>query len=160
MNSLSSPEKTSTRRRTGLWLGLLLALVVIVVVMVVLMNQRMNDIPSDLDFSTNHATQNGIFEVAYEPNDNIIPINKLHTWTLTVTDSSGQPIENAEITVAGDMPQHGHGLATQPQVTEYLGDGQFLIEGLKFQMGGWWVMNFTITANSQTDTAQFNLVLK
>lgn len=38
------------------------------------------------------------------------------------------------------MSQHGHGLPTRPQVTQNLGNGDYLVEGTKFQMGGWWVM--------------------
>jgi hypothetical protein len=57
------------------------------------------------------------------------------------------------------MPQHGHGLPTQPLVTAYLGDGTYLVEGMKFQMGGWWVVDFTIEANGQSDTVRFNLSL-
>jgi hypothetical protein len=34
------------------------------------------------------------------------------------------------------------------------------VEGLKFQMGGWWLMDFTITANGQTDAVHFNMLLK
>jgi len=45
-------------------------------------------------------------------------------------------------------------------VTEYLGNGDYLVEGLKFQMGGWWVMDFVITAEGQSDTVQFNMMLK
>ena len=30
--------------------------------------------------------------------------------------------ELQRIGVDGDMPQHGHGLPTRPQVTDYLGD--------------------------------------
>lgn len=159
MNSLTA-SNPSPRRKVLRWLVPLLSLVAVVIIAVLFMGWRMNNVPSDLDLSSSHATQNGMFEVAYEPSSTIIPINELHTWTLTVTTPDGKAIEDAEITVAGDMPQHGHGLATQPQVTQNLGDGKYLVEGLKFQMGGWWVMSFTITANGQTDTAQFNLVLK
>jgi YtkA-like len=162
MNSFS-PEVTVSkppRRRMVRWLVPLLSLVAIVIMVTAYMGWRMTYVPANLDLSTNHATQNGIFEVAYEPTNNVIPINELHTWTLTVTTPEGRAVDDAQITVDGDMPQHGHGLATQPQVTEYLGDGKYLIEGLKFQMGGWWVMDFTITANEQADNARFNLVLK
>ena len=38
--------------------------------------------------------------------------------------------------VDGDMPQHGHGLPTRPRVTRNLGNGDYQIEGVKFQMGG------------------------
>ena len=34
---------------------------------------------------------------------------------------------------------------------ESLGNGEYLVEGMKFQMGGWWVMDFDITVGSQTE---------
>ena len=58
------------------------------------------------------------------------------------------------------MPQHGHGLPTRPQVTQDLGNGDYLVEGLKFQMIGWWEVRYTITASEQSDSITFNLVLK
>jgi hypothetical protein len=58
------------------------------------------------------------------------------------------------------MPQHGHGLPTAPQVTEYLGNGDYLVEGMKFQMGGWWEVRFNITAGDLNDTITFNLTLE
>lgn len=162
MNSLSTQAAVPkpSRRKIVRWLVPLFSLVALVIIVAIYMGWRMTYLPANLDLSTSHATQNGLFEVAYEPTDNTIPINELHTWTLIVTTPEGQTVDDAQITVDGDMPQHGHGLATQPQVTQYLGDGKYLVEGLKFQMGGWWVMDFTINANGQTDTAQFNLVLK
>jgi len=30
---------------------------------------------------------------------------------------------------------------------------------MKFQMGGWWVIDFTITTNSHTDAVHFNMQL-
>lgn len=64
------------------------------------------------------------------------------------------------LAVEGEMPQHGHGLATQPGVSRYLGEGRYLVEGVRFQMGGGWVMKVAVTANGQTDTVRFNLLLK
>ena len=84
----------------------------------------------------------------------------MHTWTLHIEDASGQPVEGAEISVNGDMPQHGHGLPTQPRITQDLGNGDYLVEGLRFQMGGWWVMDFTIQANGQSDVVHFNMLLE
>jgi hypothetical protein len=34
------------------------------------------------------------------------------------------------------------------------------VEGLKFQMTGWWVMDFDITVDGETDRVRFNLELK
>lgn len=84
----------------------------------------------------------------------------MHQWTLHVETADGQPVEDALISVDGDMPQHGHGLPTGPQVTENLGNGDYLVGGMKFQMGGWWVMDFTISADGQTDTVDFNMMLR
>ena len=112
-----------------------------------------------LDFSTTRLSNNGWFRVSYASSENIVPVNKMHQWTLHVETADGELVENATITVDGDMPEHGHGLPTRPQVTEYLGNGDYLVEGMKFQMGGWWVMDFTITANNRTDAVHFNMKL-
>jgi hypothetical protein len=97
--------------------------------------------------------------VTYIAEINPVPINQMLKWTLHVEDAEGQLVENATSTVDGDMPQHGHGLPTRPQVTRYLGNGDYLVEGLKFHMPGWWVVDFQIEAGDQQDQVRFNLLL-
>jgi hypothetical protein len=58
------------------------------------------------------------------------------------------------------MPQHGHGLPTKPVVTDKLGNGDYLVEGMKFQMTGWWVMDFAVTTKGKSDKIEFNLMLE
>jgi hypothetical protein len=89
-----------------------------------------------------------------------IAINQIHNWTLHVETADGQPVENAEITVDGGMPQHDHGLPTAPQVTQDLGNGDYLVEGLRFHMDGWWEIMFVIESASQSDGVTFNLLLQ
>jgi hypothetical protein len=113
----------------------------------------------ELDTATTRLSDQGLFEVTYSSSVTPIPINQIQTWTILVKTSDGQPVEQAEITVDGGMPQHGHGLPTQPEVTDNLGAGNFLVEGLKFQMPGWWEVTFHITANGDSDSITFNLVL-
>ena len=148
--------------RIGLWVAG--GLLVLAALSFALMNQmmaRMNgDVPSDLDYSTTRVSDNDKFRVSYVSSEDIVPVNQMHQWTLHVETLDGQPIENAEISVEGDMPQHGHGLPTRPQVTQNLGNGDYLVEGMKFQMGGWWVMDFTINADGQTDAVHFNMMLE
>ena len=112
-----------------------------------------------LDYSTTRLSDDGLFLVSYKPSQGSILVSQMHQWILHVETPDGQLVENATITVDGDMPEHGHGLPTHPQVTEYLGNGDYLVEGMKFQMGGWWVMDFTITAGNTTDAVHFNLKL-
>jgi hypothetical protein len=116
--------------------------------------------PANLDTSTLILTEQELFRVSYLSNVEPIPLNQIHSWTLHVETADGQPVENAEISVDGGMPQHGHGLPTRPQVTEYLGSGDYLVEGMKFQMPGWWEVRFAISAGGQSDTATFNLILE
>ncbi|HSL30365.1 MAG TPA: FixH family protein [Anaerolineales bacterium] len=111
------------------------------------------------DYSTTRMSEGGVFQATIVPDSEPIPVNKIHTWTLHVETPDGAIVENAEITLDGDMPEHGHGLPTRPEVTRYLGNGDYLVEGLKFQMTGWWVMDFDITANGETDRVRFNLQL-
>jgi hypothetical protein len=119
-----------------------------------------DEIPADLDTSTTRLSEGGSYQVSLASNLDPLDINQIHSWTLTVESPEGQPIENAEITVDGGMPHHDHGFPTSPQVTQELGDGEYLVEGVKFNMAGWWEMSFDIAADGQSDSVTFNVVLQ
>ena len=159
MTTTARPPSRPWHCKLTLWAVLLLVLITGVAALI---GWRMSFVPADLDLATRQTTQGGHFEVAYAPADldGRVPVNRLHAWTLTVTTPDGGPVEGAQIAVDGDMPQHGHGLPTQPEVTRDFGVGRYLVEGVKFQMGGWWVVDATITAGSVTDTVRFNLRLE
>jgi hypothetical protein len=140
--------------------GVVGVLVLLVAIYMGVMGSRMGDVSSDLDFGTTQLSDNGLFSVSYTASTGTVPVNQIHEWTLHVETADGDIVENASITANGDMPEHGHGLPTQPRVTQYLGNGDYLVEGLKFQMGGWWLMDFTVTADGQTDEVHFNMQLK
>jgi hypothetical protein len=91
--------------------------------------------------------------------DGHAPINKMHAWEVRVTLPSGQPVDGARIAVDGGMPQHGHGLPTQPKVTRALGDGRYLVEGVKFSMPGWWELKLKIDGAQGRDEVTFNTVV-
>lgn len=154
----SRPRTKSTR--ILLWGGAVLGGLILISAIAMGVMMSLNPIPTDLDTSTTRSSDNGLFNVSYTPSVGTIPVNQMHQWILHVETVDGQPVENATITLDGDMPQHGHGLPTRPQVTEYLGNGDYRVEGLRFQMGGWWVMDFVITAEGQKDTVQFNMMLE
>ncbi len=159
---MTSATPASKTTRIFLWIAVILGGLAIVyaISMGTMMSRMGGDAPSDLDYSSTQESDNGLYRVSYTASSGTIPVNQMHEWTLHVESGDGTPVENATITVDGDMPQHGHGLPTSPRVTEYLGNGDYRVEGLKFQMGGWWTMDFTITANGQTDVVHFNMLLK
>ena len=112
-----------------------------------------------MDLSTERLTENGAFRVAVEPDVNPVPLSKLHTWTLHVETADGRPVDDASIVVDGGMPDHGHGLPTRPAVTQALGGGDYRVEGMKFQMPGWWIVSFEVAAGQGADRVVFNLML-
>jgi hypothetical protein len=101
-----------------------------------------------------------LFTGSYQSQLDPIAINQIHSWTFRAETAAGEALEGAQIVVDGGMPQHGHGLPTAPRVTEYLGDGVYRVDGMKFNMPGWWVITFDITANGHSDRVTFNLVLE
>lgn len=117
------------------------------------------DVPDDLELALERSTDAGLYVAEIAPVDQPVVIGAMHSWTVALTDANGNPVETAEIGVDGGMPQHGHGLPTAPAVTKSLGDGRFLIEGVKFNMPGWWEINLSIDGPAGTDTITFNLVL-
>jgi hypothetical protein len=117
-------------------------------------------VPEGLDYGTVRMSEQATYRVSYKSEPARVPVNQMHSWTLHVETAAGQPVADAAVKVDGDMPQHGHGLPTRPRVTRNLGNGDYLVEGMKFQMGGWWVMEFTVASGGRSDVAKFNLMLQ
>ena len=115
--------------------------------------------PQPLEGEATLPTYSGMYTITATPKLEPLVINQIHEWTLHVEDADGAPVENARIMVEGDMPEHQHGLPTQPEVTENLGNGDYLVEGMKFSMPGEWEVTFTVTAEDGSDAATFDLVL-
>ena len=113
--------------------------------------------PQDLDYSRTRTSEQHLYRATIRPQGDSIPQGRLQQWTLHLETASGAPIDSAALTVDGGMPQHGHGLPTKPRVTRALGGGDHLVEGMKFNMGGWWVVKFRIGAAAGRDSVVFNV---
>jgi len=115
--------------------------------------------PRDLDYSRRRTSEAGHYRATIHPQGDSIPQGRLHRWTLHLETVTGTPVDSATLLVDGGMPQHGHGLPTKPRVTRDLGNGDHLVEGMKFNMGGWWVVKFRVAAAEGRDSLVFNLKL-
>ncbi|WP_148212545.1 FixH family protein [Hahella chejuensis] len=120
--------------------------------------------PADLDIRTFQASRDLNFFAHIEPltkgsPEPLTPLNEIHKWNFLLSDMNGDPITDAKIEFSGHMPGHVHGLPTQPRITAESAPGVYLVDGVKFQMAGWWVIQFDVTANGKSDTIVFNLVL-
>jgi hypothetical protein len=115
--------------------------------------------PADLDYGRTRMSEGGTYVATIRPQGDSIPQGRLQRWTLHLETASGAPVDSAAITVDGGMPQHGHGLPTKPRVTRALGNGDHLVEGLRFNMGGWWVVKFRVAGAVGRDSVVFNVRL-
>ena len=115
--------------------------------------------PAGLDLSRDRLTVKGLYRVTIAPEAEPFDRAALHGWIATVSTPQGAPVEGAEISVDGGMPQHGHGLPTAPAVTASLGGGRYRIEGVRFNMGGMWEFKLRIKAAPGEDDVTFNLDL-
>jgi len=103
-------------------------------------------------------SERGRFIVSYESQLDPITINQMHSWTLHITAADGSAVPDAELAIAGGMPEHNHGLATAPDF-EPLGDGDYMLQGLRFHMMGYWELELTVSANGVKDTVIIPLEL-
>jgi hypothetical protein len=102
------------------------------------------------------ASANGLYVASLESAGRL-RLRQLQTVRVSIADRDGRAVEDASIAIDGGMPEHGHGLPTRPRMTRVLSDGTYEIEGVRFNMGGWWQFKVTITSGRGADTVTFNL---
>lgn len=120
-------------------------------------------VPDELNVSSFQVSQTReLFgHVEVEPGSEgprAIPVNEIHQWRLVLSDLEGRPVQSAKIDIVGRMPGHAHGMATQPVVTGELAPGVYRVDGMKFQMHGWWVIDFNVERDGRKDTVRYNMV--
>lgn len=110
--------------------------------------------------SQSWLSESGNIKLSFSSVVEPLPLNQIHEWILHLETPAGMPVENVLVRMAGGMPTHNHGLPTEPVVTQYLGNGDYRVEGVRFHMQGDWVMKVSITlANNQQDTVLIALTL-
>jgi hypothetical protein len=106
-----------------------------------------------------YLSRSGKFMAHYSSELDPLVINRIHYGVLQLETRSGAAVDGARIRITGGMPEHKHGLPTQPEVTRYLGDGKYLIEGLRFHMQGAWELLITIEVDGTQDIIRIPLQL-
>lgn len=115
--------------------------------------------PAASEFGLGPRTSaNGVYTAVLEPREPI-RLRQMQKVAVRVLDAGGRPIDGASISIQGGMPEHRHGLPTQPKVTRSLGEGVYEIEGVRFSMGGWWELTLAIESPAGADSVTFNLGL-
>ena len=115
--------------------------------------------PAETEFGNGpRASASRQFTATLQPDQPLRP-RRMQTVRVAITDAAGVPVDDATIQIDGGMPLHGHGLPTRPRVTRALGNGLYEIEGVRFNMGGWWEFKLAINTPSGSDIITFNLAL-
>ena len=104
-------------------------------------------------------TRSGYYRVSFESRLDPIVINTIHNWVFHIETPDGRPVEGATVAVTGGMPLHNHGLPTDPRMTSSLGNGDYLLEGMRFHMNGYWELLVTVDAGGRRDTVIIPLTI-
>jgi hypothetical protein len=134
------------------------AIVVVVVVAAWFLLAGRHAPPEGLDLARVKSTEQDLYQVSIEPESGPVKQGPLHSWIAAVKSANGTPIVDATVAVDGGMPDHGHGLPTAPKAS-HIGDGHYRIDGIRFNMGGWWELRLTINGPAGTDAVVFNIML-
>lgn len=113
----------------------------------------------DSHWALDRLSDQRLFALELQPKDGKPIIGDYQKWVIQLTDENGEGIENAEFSFDGGMEAHGHGLPSQPVVTQYLGDGKYLIDGMLFNMAGAWTLIIAIRKDNVIDTVRFDITL-
>lgn len=103
------------------------------------------------------ASDAGLYKISASPASAKAPVGRFHQWTISVVSTRGVAVSGARVSIGGGMPGHGHGLPSQPQVTREIAVGQYLVEGMRFNMPGQWEITVAIAAPGGRDIARLTV---
>jgi hypothetical protein len=83
------------------------------------------------------------------------PFNRLHHWYLYLRPISGDLPAPDELSIGAVMKRHSHFLPTTPKITKGPRAGEHIIEGVKFDRLGEWMVQFGLKTNAGEDRITF-----
>lgn len=100
------------------------------------------------------------YRVSYRTRPTSIPLHDLFQMDVLLRDAGGAPLgPEVELRVDAAMPEHEHGMNTQP-VARRLEQGLYRVEGMLFHMPGNWELYFDIRRGGVTERAQHSIVVE
>lgn len=96
------------------------------------------------------------YRVAFRTRPRVIPLHDLFQIDVHVSDAGGVPVgDDTDLLVDAAMPEHEHGMNTQPTVRR-VGPGRFTVNGMLFHMPGNWELYFDVRRRGVTERAQYS----
>lgn len=110
--------------------------------------------PAD-DRNWSHSGQTDSFALRWTSAPSPVPLAADFAWTLRVEDLDGRGVEGADVELAVEMPEHGHGMSVAPVLTE---DGaDYTFAPLRFSMPGWWRLDVVVDAGDGAEELLFDI---
>ncbi len=109
-------------------------------------------------------TQSGLYVVALSFDPSAPEVGALFRAEARVTSRDGTPLEAGKVALDARMPQHNHGMETDPVDLPGVCDaagacthpgGLFQTDGFKFHMPGAWTVTVEVTGPRGPDTTSF-----
>ncbi len=104
-------------------------------------------------------SENSLYKIQLLPAEQPIAINRIQRWKIKIQTVDGAAVEDARFVFDARMPEHRHGMPTEPSVEEYLGDGLYSVSGIKFSMPGNWQIKIDGSVGVNSLYAVFDLTL-
>lgn len=114
------------------------------------------------DVTLEKVSVGGRYLVSLAPQVDPIPVRAFHTWRIHIRDLPATATRTTTLraTFDGRMPLHRHGLPSKPRTVAEQADSTFLVQGVKFSMGGWWQLLVRLESGGVKDSVIFNLNLE
>ncbi len=113
------------------------------------------------DFPFTAVSNDGAYFVAARPSSQPVPLNEPFELLVAVTraEQRDTPLQRVRLDFDADMPEHRHGMNTQPLVSANA-DGTFTVRGVQLHMPGYWELYADVTQDGVTERAQFSVTLE
>jgi hypothetical protein len=108
------------------------------------------------------CSQAGTFGLSIASSPDPMPLNEPFDLSVEVRLGCGRTAalaEDAELLVSGLMPEHRHGMNSEPRARR-VGPGRFLVAGALLHMPGLWELHFDVTRQGVLERAQLALELE
>ena len=93
-----------------------------------------------------------------------VDMTKMFVLPVRLDDQSGRPIGRAQVVVNATMPEHGHGMMTEPKPSTQMEcdtkgmclakKGRFLMDGFRLHMSGSWLFSVKVTTDKTTTSGE------
>jgi hypothetical protein len=109
---------------------------------------------ASLDRRPSHNARYSAELVAADP----ITAGAMQSWTIHLTGRTVRRVAHATVNLEAWMPETGERSPLHP-VAQYVGSGNYRVDGLCFPRVGWWNVALVIDGRAGTDSVAFNVVL-